>query len=114
MNKCYLTAQKGKKYGYVILPFGSTPINHIKKEQLQVSVKKSGSETHIGYSLFPNDASEPIRNNYYNPDLEEEEKEREETRILYVAMTRAIKSFSWINLEKKSSLSWQNMIYMEE
>ena len=105
---------KGLEYGYVILPFGSTPINHIKKEQLQVSVKKSDSETYIGYSLFPTDASEPIRNNYYNLDLEKEEKEREETRILYVAMTRAIKSFSWINLEKKSSLSWQNMIYMEE
>ena len=105
---------KGLEYGYVILPFASTPIDHIKKEQLQVSVKNSSTGIEIGYSLLPTDESEPLRNNYYDIKTEEEEKKREESRILYVAMTRAIKSFSWIQLQGKNSLSWQNMIYMEE
>ena len=45
--------------------------------------------------------------------VEKAEKSREETRILYVAMTRAIRSFSWIELEGKNALSWQNLISKE-
>ena len=55
----------------------------------------------------------PITNSYYDEVIEKAEKSREETRILYVAMTRAIRSFSWIRVEGKQTLSWQNLIEME-
>ena len=45
--------------------------------------------------------------------IEKEERSREETRILYVAMTRAVRSFSWIEVEKKQNLSWQSLIEKE-
>ena len=54
-----------------------------------------------------------IQNQYFDQAIEQAEKSREETRILYVAMTRAIRSFSWIDLEGKNSLSWQNLISKE-
>ena len=41
------------------------------------------------------------------------EKAREEARILYVAMTRSIRSFSWIEIQGKQNLSWQNLIETE-
>ena len=37
----------------------------------------------------------------------------EELRVLYVAMTRAICSFSWISLENKNGHCWQNLIWEE-
>ena len=42
------------------------------------------------------------------------EREREEMRILYVAMTRAIRSFSWIKVDNKNTMSWQKMIWEDE
>ena len=39
---------------------------------------------------------------------------REEARILYVAMTRAIRSFSWISLDNKKTMCWQNLVWEEK
>lgn len=104
---------KGLEYGHVILPYGSASITHIKQSQLQVSTAKKNGQLQIGYSLNPGDSGAPIQNEYYDPSAEQAEKSREETRILYVAMTRAIRSFSWIELEGRSALSWQALIEME-
>lgn len=104
---------KGLEYGHVILPFCSTPINRIKPSQLHVSVRKNDSQYQIGYSLRIKEIANTIQNQYFNQAIEQAEKSREETRILYVAMTRAIRSFSWIELEGKDSLSWQNLISKE-
>jgi ATP-dependent helicase/nuclease subunit A len=38
---------------------------------------------------------------------------KEELRLLYVAMTRAIRSFSWVEIAGKQNLSWQNLIETE-
>ena len=64
----------------------------------------------IGYSLRIGSTGERVQNGYYDEAAEISEKIREETRILYVAMTRAIRSFSWIEAEGKRDLSWQNLI----
>jgi len=101
---------KGLEYGHVILPFCSFPIDYIKRSHLHISTEKIDGHTKIGYSLTIGDALHPIRNDYYNEQIEKAEKSREETRILYVAMTRAIRSFSWIDLQGKRSLSWQSLI----
>ena len=105
---------KGLEYGHVILPFCSASIDRLKRAQLQVSAVKEGQRYRIGYSMSIADSgAAPITNSYYDEVIEKAEKSREETRILYVAMTRAIRSFSWIKVEGKQNLSWQNLIEME-
>ena len=104
---------KGLEYGHVILPFCSASIDHIKPSQLHISTEKDGERYHIGYSLRVGESGNIIQNDYYDETIEKAEKSREETRILYVAMTRAIRSFSWIEIQGKQNLSWQNLIETE-
>lgn len=104
---------KGLEYGHVILPFCSAPIDRVKPTQLHVSVEKDDDRYCIGYSMNIGETGGTIQNSYFDNDVEKAEKSREETRILYVAMTRAIRSFSWIELEGKNALSWQNLINKE-
>lgn len=105
---------KGLEYGHVIMPFCSTPIDRVKPTQLHVSVEKSEDDHYkIGYSMSVDEANKAVKNSYFDDDVEKSEKSREETRILYVAMTRAIRSFSWIDAEGKNALSWQNLIHKE-
>lgn len=105
---------KGLEYGHVILPWCSAPIDYIKRSQLHISTEKTDGHLKIGYSLTIGDETTPIQNDYYNEQMEKDEKSREEARILYVAMTRAIRSFSWIDLRGKKGLSWQSLIALEE
>lgn len=104
---------KGLEYGHVIMPFCSASIDYIKSTQLHVSTQKDKERYKIGYSLHVRGSGETIKNNYYDEEIEKSEKSREETRVLYVAMTRAIRSFSWIEIEGKQNLSWQNLIETE-
>jgi len=104
---------KGLEYGHVIMPFCSASINYIKKTQLHVSTIKKGNRYQIGYSMSIGGTGETVRNDYYDEIVEQSEKAREEARVLYVAMTRAIRSFSWIAIEGKQNLSWQNLIETE-
>ncbi|MPM52734.1 RecBCD enzyme subunit RecB [bioreactor metagenome] len=101
---------KGLEYGHVILPFCSSPIDSIKKSKLHICTEKVDHKVHIGYSLCIGESGAPVQNDYYDEVVEKAEQCREETRILYVAMTRAIRSFSWIELQGKNNLSWQSLI----
>ena len=100
---------KGLEYGHVILPFCSASIDYMKPSLLQVSTEKNGGRVNIGYRMNLGDG-ETIENSYYNETEEKAEKSREETRILYVAMTRAVRSFSWIDLQGSKGLTWQSLI----
>ena len=104
---------KGLEYGHVIMPFCSASIDFIKRTQLQISATKSQGRYQIGYSMSVGNSGETIQNDFYDEIVEKSEKAREETRILYVAMTRAIRSFSWIEIQGKKNLSWQNLIETE-
>lgn len=104
---------KGLEYGHVIMPFCSASINYIKRTQLHISTAKSEGRYRIGYSISVGNSGETIQNDFYDEIIEKSEKAREETRILYVAMTRAIRSFSWIEIQGKQNLSWQNLIETE-
>lgn len=84
----------------------------MKKAKLHVSIEKNNGEYQIGYRI-DQDGLTTFQNNYYSETIEKEERSREETRILYVAMTRAVRSFSWIEVEKKQNLSWQSLIEKE-
>jgi len=100
---------KGLEYGHVILPYCSFPIDKIKKAKLHVSTEKNEGQYQIGY-FIDEDGLAAFQNNYYSETIEKEERSREETRILYVAMTRAVRSFSWIEVGNKRNLSWQSLI----
>ena len=100
---------KGLEYGHVILPYCSFPIDKMKKAMLHVSAEKQNGRVTIGYRIDQVDTG-AFQNSNYNISLETEERSREETRVLYVAMTRAIRSFSWIEVANNRTMNWQNLI----
>lgn len=104
---------KGLEYGHVIIPFCSASMNFIQKTQLHISTTKHQDRYRIGYSMSVGDSGETVQNDFYDELIEKSEKAREEARILYVAMTRSIRSFSWIEIQGKQNLSWQNLIETE-
>ena len=104
---------KGLEYGHVIMPFCSASMNFIQKMQLHISTTKHQDRYRIGYSMSVGDSGETVQNDFYDELIEKSEKAREEARILYVAMTRSIRSFSWIEIQGKQNLSWQNLIETE-
>lgn len=104
---------KGLEYGHVIMPFCSASMDFIKKAQLHISATKYQGRYRIGYSMRVGDSGDTIQNDFYDEIIEKSEKAREEARILYVAMTRSIRSFSWVEIQGKQNLSWQNLIETE-
>lgn len=105
---------KGLEYGHVIMPFCSASMNYIKNTQLHISAARHQGRYRIGYSMRVGDSGETVQNDFYDEEIEMAEKAREETRVLYVAMTRAIRSFSWVEIQGKQNLSWQNLIVAED
>lgn len=106
---------KGLEYGHVIVPFAGFQIDILKKGNLNISVANGEGNAEIGYSLNVVDKKHNSRaidykNTYFNETAEKSERSREETRILYVAMTRAIRSFSWIRKDGMTGKSWQSII----
>ena len=102
---------KGLEYGHVILPYASFRMDYVKPSRLHVNAAQTPDGVQIGYSVSMENGV--LQNNYYDPTAEKTEKSREEARILYVAMTRAIRSFSWIELQGRKGLCWQNLIEKE-
>ncbi len=101
---------KGLEYGSVILPFCSFAIDKMKRSNLNISTRHEGGKLEIGYQMNVPEKSLNVRNSFFNEKTEKEERKREEARILYVAMTRAIETFSWIVLDGKKGASWQELI----
>lgn len=104
---------KGLEYGHVIMPFCSASMNFINKTQLHISTIKHQDRYRIGYSMSVGNSGKTVQNDFYDEIIEKSEKAREEARILYVAMTRSIRSFSWVEIQGKQNLSWQNLIETE-
>lgn len=104
---------KGLEYDAVILPYCSTSINTMKRTNMNVSVLNEDNKTKVGYQMkFEADhVTTVFQNDFFDESLEKNERMREEARILYVAMTRAIQSFSWIALENKKNKCWKNLIW---
>lgn len=99
---------KGLEYGTIVLPYTAEDISDIRKVKLDANYSKSK----LSYTvLFNNKLRE--RNSNYNEDMEKMEQIAEESRILYVALTRAIRNCVWIlNIDKNVSISWGTL--MEE
>ena len=99
---------KGLEYGTVVLPYTAEDISNIRRVKLDANYSKSK----LSYTvLFENKIRE--RNSNYNEDVEKAELIAEESRILYVALTRAIRNCVWImNIDKNVPISWRTL--MEE
>ena len=104
---------KGLEYGHVIVPFAAFRIDELKRAKMNVSITDQADNLQIGYSLERDEHQGTYRNSFYNAQTEKAERSREESRILYVAMTRAIRSFSWIVQDDRKGLSWQSIILSE-
>lgn len=104
---------KGLEYGHVIVPYAAFRIDELKQAKMNVSITEQDNAIQIGYSLERDEKQGTYRNTFYNAQSEKAERSREESRILYVAMTRAIRSFSWIVQDDRKGLSWQSIIRPE-
>ncbi len=93
---------KGLEFGTVILPYTDEDISDPKKAKLDANY--SGNK--LSYTvLFENKVRE--HNSNYDEKTEIDEQIAEESRILYVALTRAIRNCVWIhNLDSKPAISW--------
>lgn len=93
---------KGMEYGTVILPYTGQAIGNLKKANTDVNY--SGSK--LAYSIKVDENKKDCNSNY---DSQEEIGQRvcEEARILYVALTRAIRTCIWMkDVDRKSNMSW--------
>lgn len=105
---------KGLEYGHVIVPYAGFRIDMLKRAKLNVSVTEDNNQICVGYAIEQPDTKNSYRNSFYNEQTEKDERSREEARILYVAMTRAIRSFSWIVQDNVRGLAWQSLVCTEE
>ena len=97
---------KGLEYGTVILPYGKADISSMNKSPLDVVY----SNHKLAYGMR---IDGPIR--YYNSnyDTTEEKSQRiqEESRVFYVALTRAIRNVVWLkDIDSNSPVSWQKLM----
>jgi ATP-dependent exoDNAse (exonuclease V) beta subunit len=95
---------KGLEYGTVILPFTDDVIDKQKKNGIDVTYENGK----IGYCISCGDHH--YANNYYDTKKEITEAMMEESRILYVAMTRAINNFIWFENIEAESNNWGSML----
>ena len=97
---------KGLEYGTVILPYTDEDISDPRRVKLDANY----SESKLAYTVtFDSGIRE--RNSNFNQTVEVDEQIAEESRILYVALTRAIRNCVWINnVDKKASINWASML----
>ena len=97
---------KGLEYGTVILPFTGQAIDNLKKANTVVNY----SSSKLAYSIKVDENKKDCNSNY---DSQEEIGQRicEEARILYVALTRAIRNCICMkDTDKKSNMSWSKFL----
>ena len=97
---------KGLEYGTIVLPYTAEDISDIRKVKLDANYSKSK----LSYTVqFENKVKE--RNSNYSEDMEKTEQIAEESRILYVALTRAIRNCVWImDIDKNAPISWGTLM----
>lgn len=97
---------KGLEYGTVVMPYTADDISSTYHSGLSVNVDGGRLTYSFGSGNGGMDYSEG-----YQVDAESLEREREESRILYVAMTRAIRNFVWLrDLDGKPQDCWGDLL----
>ncbi len=95
---------KGLEYGTVILPRTDDAMDKPHQQGVEVTF----IDEKIGYCI--SSGTEQYCNEYYPSKTELVETMREESRILYVAMTRAIKNFIWFEDVDKEGKNWGSLL----
>lgn len=98
---------KGLEYGTVILPFTNEDLSYVNVGSLNVNY----IDGKVNYGLAIKNVGTEY-NNDFDVGMEIREKLQEESRVLYVALTRTIRNFVWLkDLDSDVDDSWGN--YME-
>ena len=98
---------KGLEYGCVIMPYMGMDISSMKKADLDVYVENEK----LAYGIRIGDEPNKKYNSNYDVSQEQNERVNEESRVLYVALTRAIRNVVWMkDIKSKSKISWQNLM----
>ena len=97
---------KGLEYGAVILPYTDAELGDLKRVKLDANYSKSK----LSYSVtFDNLIKE--RNSNYIESQEIENQITDEARVLYVALTRAIRCCICIqNVDRTPDISWSTLL----
>ena len=97
---------KGLEYGTVILPYTYEEIDNPRRIKIDANYMQSN----LAYTVqFENKLRES--NSNYDFESEIDEQISEESRILYVALTRSIHSCVWIkNLDSQPRVSWSTLL----
>ncbi len=98
---------KGLEYGCVIMPYMEMDVTSMKKADLDVYVENDK----LAYGIRIGDEPNKKYNSNYDVSQEQNERVNEESRVLYVALTRAIRNVVWMrDVKSKSKVSWQNLM----
>lgn len=98
---------KGLEYGCVIMPYMGMDIASMKRADLDVYVENGK----LAYGIRIGDEPNKKYNSNYDISQEQTERVNEESRILYVALTRAIRNVVWMkDVKSRSKISWQNLM----
>lgn len=95
---------KGLEYDTVILPITTDSIDSMHRNGLDVTY----IDGKVGYCLSVD--GESMANEYFYIEDEIGEIEKEESRILYVALTRAINKFCWFNKIDSKGNTWGKLL----
>ena len=95
---------KGLEYGTVILPCTEDEMDRPRMQGIEMTY----IDGKIGYCI--SSGRNHFYNNYYPAKTELLETMREESRILYVAMTRAINNFIWFDDVDSIGNSWGRIL----
>jgi len=107
---------KGLEYHTVILPYTNKDVSGVRKGGRYNFLVINGEESQkvkIGYRIRGLNPGSVMKNSYFEIENidDQEYRLKEETRILYVALTRAIKNLVIFEYdENKNKESWQNYL----
>ena len=95
---------KGLEYDTIIMPFTTDSIDKMHRNGLDITYV----DGKVGYCFSIN--GESMTNEYFYTNDEIKEIEMEESRILYVALTRAINKFIWFNKTDSNGTTWGKLL----
>lgn len=97
---------KGLEYGTVVLPYTNQSIEKLKMSDIDVNYSNSV----LSYSIKVDKFSKESNSNY-DANEEIEQRIQEEARVLYVALTRAIRNCIWMkDMNSKNEVSWSTLL----
>ena len=97
---------KGLEYGTVVLPYTDADMRGMSKGGLDAHY----SDGKLAYTVSFDNGIE-VRNSHYDENMETREQIAEESRILYVALTRAIRSCVWIyRPNRNAAVTWSSLL----